>query len=66
MKEPGLDNRHRDQDVTIRLKNGNALNGNLPNPIKGFSPRAKVETMPKVTGETSLAGIRSAAKKRRA
>jgi hypothetical protein len=65
MKEPGLDKRHRDQDGKIHLKNGNALNKNLAQPIQGFSPQAKVETMRKVTGEKSLAGIRAAAKGRK-
>jgi len=64
MKEPGLDKRHRDQSGKIHLKNGNAINKNLPNPIPGFSPLAKVETMRKETGEKSLAGIRKAAKDR--
>jgi len=65
MKEPGLDGRHRDQNGKIHLKNGNAINKNLRNPIPGFSPLAKVETMREKTGQKSLAGIREAAKKRR-
>ncbi len=65
MKEPGLDDRHRDQDGTIRLKNSNTLNKNLPVPIPEFSPLAKLETMRKATGEESIEGIRKAAKKLR-
>ena len=65
MKEPGLDQRHRDQDGTIRLKNGNTLNKNLSQPIPQFSPNAKVETMRKVTEEDSIAGIRRVAKRLR-
>lgn len=64
MDEPGLDGRERDEDGKIRLKNGNAINKNLPNPIPGFSPLAKVKTMRKETGEKSLADIREAAKDR--
>ncbi len=62
MKEPGLDDRHRDADGKIRLKNGNTLNKNLPVPIPEFSPLAKVETMREATCETSIKGIRRAAK----
>lgn len=65
MKEPGLDNRHRDEDGTIHKKRSDALNGNLPNPIPQFRPDATVGTMRKVTGEHSLADIRNAAKKLR-
>ena len=65
MKEPGLDDRHRDNDGEIRLKNGNTLNKNLPQPIPEFSPLARVDTMRKVTGEASIAKIREAAKHRR-
>jgi len=68
MKEPGLDGRHRDQEPPktgrIDLKRSDAINKNLPNPIPGFSPNATVGHMRKVTGETSLAAIREAAKKR--
>jgi len=69
MKEPGLDGRHRDQKAPkggeIRLKNGNALNKNLPRPIKGFSPSARVDTMRKETGKVGIESIREAAKRRR-
>jgi hypothetical protein len=33
MKQPGLDDRHRDQDGEIRQKRGDTLNKNLPKPI---------------------------------
>lgn len=65
MKEPGFDDRHRDNDGKIRLKNGNALNKNLPQPIPEFSPLARVDTMRKETDEVSMAKIREAAKRRR-
>ena len=68
MKEPGLDNRHRDQAAPkggeIQQKRSDALNKNLPQPIPGFSPNATVGGMRKATGENSLAGIRRAAKNR--
>jgi hypothetical protein len=64
MEEPGLDERERDLNGKIRLKNGNAINKNLPTPIPEFSPLAKIKTMRKETGAKSLAGIRAAAKKR--
>jgi hypothetical protein len=68
MKEPGLDNRHRDKDVPkggeIQQKRSDALNKNLSNPIPGFSPNATVGYMRKETGKTGLAAIRKAAKNR--
>lgn len=67
MKEPGLDNRHRDKAKPITgridLKHSNAVNKNLPAPIPQFSPNATVGYMRKVTGEKGLAAIRKAAKK---
>lgn len=65
MDEPGLDDRYRDQDGTIRRKNGNTLNKNLPVPIPEFSPLAKLATMRKLTGEESVEDVRRAAKKLR-
>jgi hypothetical protein len=64
MKEPGLDNRHRNQDGRIDQKRSDAVNKNLPSPIPNFSPQATIGTMRKATGETSIRGIREAAKKR--
>ncbi|GAC1427564.1 MAG: hypothetical protein NVS3B13_33070 [Mucilaginibacter sp.] len=55
MKEPGLDNRHRDKNSPkageIQKKRGDTLNKNLPNPIPQFSPNAKLDTMRKETGK---------------
>jgi hypothetical protein len=69
MKEPGLDNRHRDKTPPkagqIQQKRGDTLNKNLSEPIPQFSPNAKLETMRKVTGKTSEKDVRVAAKKRR-
>ena len=63
MKEPGLDGRHRDKDGEIQQKRSDAQNGNLPNPIPGFSDKTTVGQMRKNTGEISLEGIRKAAAK---
>ena len=69
MKEPGLDGRHRDKNPPkggeIQQKRGDTLNKNLPTPIPGFSPRAKLETMRKATGKTGVEAVRGAAKKSR-
>jgi hypothetical protein len=68
MKEPGLDNRHRDQDrpkiAEIQQKRSDTLNKNLPRPIEGFSPNATVGTMRKETGKVGIEAIRKAAKDR--
>ncbi len=65
MQQPGLDNRQRDEDGEIRQKRGDTLNKNLPRPISGFSPLAKLETMRERTGKTSIEDVRRAAPKRR-
>ena len=69
MKEPGLDNRHRDKAPPkageIQQKRGDTLNKNLPNPIPEFSPNAKLSTMRKETGKVSEDAVRRAAKKLR-
>ena len=69
MKEPGLDNRHRDKSPPkageIQQKRGDTLNKNLPKPIPQFSPNAKLETMRKETGKTSEEAVRQAAKRLR-
>ncbi len=68
MKEPGLDNRHRDkaspQTGQIQQKRGDTLNKNLPEPIPQFSPNARLDTMRDKTGKTSIADVRKAAKPR--
>ena len=68
MKEPGLDGRHRDKAPPkagrIQQKRGDTLNKNLPHPIPEFSPLAKLETMRKETGETSIDAVTKAARKR--
>jgi hypothetical protein len=69
MKEPGLDNRHRDKTPPkageIQQKRGDTLNKNLPQPIPQFSPNAKLETMRQETGKTSVKDVTQAAKNRR-
>lgn len=69
MKEPGLDGRHRDQSSPktgrIDQKRSDAQNGNLSQPIPGFRSDATVKHMREVTGQTSLKGIREAAKRMR-
>ena len=67
MKEPGLDDRHRDQAPPkagrIQQKRSDTLNKNLPKPIPQFSPNAKLGTMRKATGEVSEAAVRRVAAK---
>jgi hypothetical protein len=67
MKEPGLDNRHRDKTPPkageIQQKRGDTLNKNLPKPIPQFSPNANLSTMRKETGKISEADVRRVAKK---
>lgn len=69
MKEPGLDGRHRDQTPPkageIQQKRGDTLNKNLPQPIPQFSPNARLDTMRKATGQTSVADVTRAAKSRK-
>lgn len=68
MKEPGLDGRHRDQAAPktgeIQQKRGDTLSKNLPRPIRQFSPNARLDTMRKETGKTSIESVRRAAKNR--
>jgi len=68
MKEPGLDDRHRDKNSPksgeIQQKRGDTLNKNLPRPIPEFSPNAKLSTMREETGKVSVEAVRRAAKKR--
>jgi hypothetical protein len=69
MKEPGLDGRHRDKAPPktgrIQQRRSDTLNKNLPDPIPQFSGNAKLGTMRKVTGNTSVDDVREAAKHRK-
>ena len=68
MKEPGLDNRHRDKNPPkageIQQKRSDALNGNLPQPIPQFSDRTTVGQMREKTGKTGIEAIRREAAKK--
>ena len=67
MKEPGLDNRHRDKSAPkrgeIQQKRSDTLNKNLPKPIPQFSDNATLGYMRKKTGEISEDAVRRAAAK---
>jgi hypothetical protein len=69
VKEPGLDNRHRDQAPPkrgeIQQKRGDTLNKNLSRPIEQFSPNARLDTMRNETGKVGIEAVRQAAKNRR-
>jgi hypothetical protein len=69
MKEPGLDNRHRDRNPPkageIQQKRSDTLNKNLPKPIPEFSPNATLGTMRRETGKISEEAVRRAAKRLR-
>ncbi|MEJ0095559.1 MAG: hypothetical protein WDN46_19795 [Methylocella sp.] len=59
MKQPGLDNRHRDQTGEIRRKNSNTLVRTLreeygPDFAKGYRSDAKLGTVLKNEGADSL------------
>lgn len=61
MKEPGLDNRHRDKNGEIQQKRSDTLNKNLSNPIPEFSQNVKLGTMRNETGKISIENVRQAA-----
>ncbi len=69
MKEPGLDNRHRDKNPPkageTQQKRSDTLNKNLEKPISQFSPNAKLGTMRAETGKISVEAVRRAAKRLR-
>lgn len=68
MKEPGLDDRHRDKNPPkggeIQQKRGDTLNKNLPRPISDFPGNTRVDTMRDRTGKIGIESIRQAAKKK--
>jgi hypothetical protein len=64
MKEPGLDDRHRDKDGQIQQKRGDTLNKNLTQPIPQFKPDTTLQTMRDKTGKTSEKDVREAAKRK--
>ena len=69
MKEPGLDNRHRDQDPPkagqIQQKRGDTLNENLPEPIEQFRPTLPWKRCGRPPEKTSIEDVRKAAKRLR-
>jgi hypothetical protein len=65
MKEPGLDNRHRDKDGRIQQKRSDALNKNLPEPIPEFSRNATLGRMRRETGKVSVEDVRRVARNRK-
>lgn len=69
MKEPGLDGRHRDKNPPkageIQQKRSDTLNRNLPTPIPEFRSDATLGSMREKTGQTSVEGVRRAARRLR-
>jgi len=65
MKEPGLDDRHRNQDGRIQQKRSDTQNQNLPNPVPGFKPTDTLKTIREKTGATSERAIRDAVNKKK-
>lgn len=67
MKEPGLDDRHRDKTQPkageIQQKRSDTLNKNLPKPIPQFSPNTTLGEMRQKTGKVSEEAVRRAAAK---
>ena len=67
MKEPGLDDRHRDKlppkAGEIQQKRSDTLNKNLPKPIPQFSADTTLGEMRQATGKISEEAVRRAAKK---
>ena len=65
MKEPGLDDRHRDKDGQIQQKRGDTLNKNLPTPIPGYGPNVPLQKIRNDTGQTSEKDILNVVKNKR-
>jgi len=67
MKEPGLDDRHRNtappKAGRIQQKRSDALNENLARPIPQFPPDATLGEMRQATGKVSEEAVRRAAAK---
>jgi hypothetical protein len=63
MSQPGLDDRHRDEDGEIRQKRSDTLNGNLPQPIPQFRSDATLGRMREETGKVSEKDVRREAKR---
>lgn len=67
MKEPGLDNRHRDKNPPkageIQQKRGDTLNRNLDRPIPQFPGNTRLDTMRDRTGKVGIEAVRREAAK---
>jgi len=63
MKEPGLDNRHRDKTGQIQQKRSDTIHKNLSTPIPEFALNTTLGHIRKVTGKVSEQAVRRAAKK---
>jgi hypothetical protein len=67
MKQPGLDNRHRDENPPkageIQQKRSDTLNKNLSRPIPQFPLNTTLGTMREKTGKVSEQAVRRAAAK---
>jgi hypothetical protein len=67
MKQPGLDGRHRDENLPktgeIRQKRGDTLNKNLSRPIPQFPDNERLDKMRTATGKIGIESVRRAAKK---
>lgn len=68
MKQPGLDDRHRDKDGQIQKKRNDTQNQNLPGgPIPGFKSTTTLKDIRQQLGlpnETSEKDVRDYARKR--
>lgn len=67
MKQPGLDNRHRDATPPkigeIQQKRGDTLNRNLDRPIPEFPGNTRLDTMRERTGKVGIEAVRRQAAK---
>lgn len=69
MKQPGLDDRHRDQNPPkageIQQKRGDTLNRNLERPIPQFPQNTRLDTMRDRTGKVGIEAVRREAAKQK-
>jgi hypothetical protein len=67
VKEPGLDDRHRDKNPPkageIQQKRSDTLNKNLPKPIPQFTPDTTLGEMRAATGKVGEEAVRRAARR---
>ncbi len=68
MKQPGLDNRHRDaappKGGEIQQKRGDTQNRNLDRPIPQFPGNTRLDTMRERTGKVGIDAVRREAAKK--